>query len=115
MARFLIRLAQGTDSPDATTLRDRAVVALGGLAYNARSEASQPLPRCGRVNAIVAVAGLPAGRNSPARGKGETRAGPRGADVGRRWRPALKRPYPAHGSSRRAGSLGAVFRRRVEE
>jgi hypothetical protein len=35
VARFIIRTAQGNDSLDATTLRDRAVVALGGVAYSA--------------------------------------------------------------------------------
>jgi hypothetical protein len=33
VARFLIRLMQENGSLDATTLRDRAVVALGGVAY----------------------------------------------------------------------------------
>jgi hypothetical protein len=33
IAKFLIRLAQEGGSLDATTLRDKAVVALGGVAY----------------------------------------------------------------------------------
>jgi hypothetical protein len=33
VARFLIRLSQEDGSLDATTLRDKAVVALGGVAY----------------------------------------------------------------------------------
>jgi hypothetical protein len=35
VAKFLIRLMQEDDSLDATALRDRAVAALGGVAYAA--------------------------------------------------------------------------------
>ena len=41
VAKLLIRLAQGNDSPDATTLRDQAVAALGGDAYGAHPLISQ--------------------------------------------------------------------------
>jgi hypothetical protein len=40
VARFIIRLAGEDNSLDATTLRDRAVVALGGVAYSATIPAS---------------------------------------------------------------------------
>jgi hypothetical protein len=42
VAKFLIRLAQEDDSLNATTLRDRAVAALGGVAYCALPEAFSP-------------------------------------------------------------------------
>ena len=42
VAKFLIRLAQEDDSLDATTLRDRAVAALGGVAYCALPGSVQP-------------------------------------------------------------------------
>jgi hypothetical protein len=40
VAKFLIRLAGEDNSLDATALRDRAVVALGGVAYSATIAAS---------------------------------------------------------------------------
>lgn len=42
VAKFLIQLAQEDDSLDATTLRDRAVAALGGVAYCALLGSVQP-------------------------------------------------------------------------
>jgi hypothetical protein len=42
VARFLIRLMQEDGSLDATTLRDRAVAALGGVAYCALPGSVQP-------------------------------------------------------------------------
>ena len=42
VARFIIRLAQEDDSLDATELRDKAVAALGGVAYIAIAQAPQP-------------------------------------------------------------------------
>jgi hypothetical protein len=44
VAKFIIRLAREDDSLDAAELRDRAVAALGGVAYSAASPAS-PLAR----------------------------------------------------------------------
>jgi hypothetical protein len=41
VAKFIVRLAQEDGNLDATALRDRAVAALGGVAYSALS-ASQP-------------------------------------------------------------------------
>lgn len=35
VAKFIVRLAKEDDSLDAATLRDRAVAALGGIAYSA--------------------------------------------------------------------------------
>jgi hypothetical protein len=43
VAKFIIRLAQGDDSLDAVALRDRAVAALGGVAYRACPGVPQPL------------------------------------------------------------------------
>jgi hypothetical protein len=43
VGKFIIRLAQEDDSLDAATLRDRAVAALGGIAYCALPEGVQPL------------------------------------------------------------------------
>jgi hypothetical protein len=40
VARFLIRLSRENDSLDAAALRDRAVAALGGVAYSAAIPAS---------------------------------------------------------------------------
>jgi hypothetical protein len=42
VARFIIRLAQVDDSLDAAALRDRAVAALGGVAYGALPGIPQP-------------------------------------------------------------------------
>ena len=42
VARFIIRLAREDDSLDATELRDKAVAALGGVAYIAIALAPQP-------------------------------------------------------------------------
>ena len=42
VARFIIRLAREDDSFDSAELRDRAVVALGGVAYLAIAQAAQP-------------------------------------------------------------------------
>src|SRR6202020_3214966 len=42
VARFIIRLASEDDSLDAAELRDRAVAALGGVAYIAIAQAPQP-------------------------------------------------------------------------
>ena len=42
VARFIIRLARQDDSPDAAELRDKAVAALGGVAYLAIAQAPQP-------------------------------------------------------------------------
>jgi hypothetical protein len=43
VARFIIRLAREDASLDAAELRDKAVVALGGVAYLATVKAPQPL------------------------------------------------------------------------
>jgi hypothetical protein len=43
VARFIIRLARKDDSLDATELRDKAVAALGGVAYLAVLPVPQPL------------------------------------------------------------------------
>ena len=51
VARFLIRLAREDASLDAAALRDRAVAALGGVAY---SNPASPQPQSGP------LAGLPA-------------------------------------------------------
>jgi hypothetical protein len=40
VARFIIRLAREDDSLDATELRDKAVAALGGVAYLAIAQAA---------------------------------------------------------------------------
>jgi hypothetical protein len=46
VAKFIIRLAREDDSLDAAELRDRAVAALGGVAYFAIAQARQfPNPR----------------------------------------------------------------------
>ena len=46
VAKFIIRLAREDDSLDAAELRDRAVAALGGVAYFAIAQAPQsPNPR----------------------------------------------------------------------
>jgi hypothetical protein len=46
VARFIIRLAREDASFDAAELRDKAVAALGGVAYLAIAQAPQPsLPR----------------------------------------------------------------------
>jgi hypothetical protein len=42
VARFIIRLARDDDSLDATELRDKAVAALGGVAYLAVLPVPQP-------------------------------------------------------------------------
>jgi hypothetical protein len=42
VARFIIRLTQEDDNLDADALRDRAVAALGGIAYCALSGITQP-------------------------------------------------------------------------
>jgi hypothetical protein len=42
VARFIIRLAQEDDSLDANELRDKAVAALGGVAYLPLAQAPQP-------------------------------------------------------------------------
>src|ERR1700722_395385 len=42
VAKFIIRLAREDDSLDAAELRDRAVAALGGVAYIAIAQAPQP-------------------------------------------------------------------------
>ena len=42
VARFIIRLAREDDSLDAAELRDKAVAALGGVAYIAIAQAPQP-------------------------------------------------------------------------
>ena len=42
VARFIIRLARDDDSLDAAELRDKAVAALGGVAYLAIAQAPQP-------------------------------------------------------------------------
>jgi hypothetical protein len=44
VAKFLIRLAQEDDSLDAIALRDRAVAALGGVAYCDISARASALP-----------------------------------------------------------------------
>jgi hypothetical protein len=44
VAKFIIRLAQEDDGLDATALRDRAVAALGGVAYQEISANPQPSP-----------------------------------------------------------------------
>jgi hypothetical protein len=42
VARFIIRVAKEDDSLDAAALRDRAVTALGGVAYSDLAAKSQP-------------------------------------------------------------------------
>ena len=42
VARFIIRVAREDDSPDSAELRDKAVAALGGLAYLAIVPVPQP-------------------------------------------------------------------------
>jgi hypothetical protein len=42
VANFIIRLAREDDSLDAAELRDKAVAALGGVAYLAVAQARQP-------------------------------------------------------------------------
>ena len=42
VARFIIRLARDDNSLDAAELRDKAVAALGGVAYIAIAQAPQP-------------------------------------------------------------------------
>ena len=42
VARFIIRLAREDDSLDAAELRDKAVAALGGVAYLAVAQVPQP-------------------------------------------------------------------------
>ena len=42
VARFIIRLAREDDSLHAAELRDKAVAALGGVAYLAIAQAPQP-------------------------------------------------------------------------
>ena len=42
VARFIIRLAREDDDLDAAELRDKAVAALGGVAYLAIAQAPQP-------------------------------------------------------------------------
>jgi hypothetical protein len=42
VAKFIIRLARGGDSLDPAALRDRAVAALGGVAYCTVPATSQP-------------------------------------------------------------------------
>jgi hypothetical protein len=50
VARFIIRLAEEDDSLDAAALRERAVAALGGVAYCAPPESlSNQMPAQGRV------------------------------------------------------------------
>lgn len=45
IARFIVRVAQEDDSLDADALRDRAVTALGGIAYRNVSRQSSELSR----------------------------------------------------------------------
>ena len=44
VARFIVRLAQEDDSLHAAGLRDKAVVALGGIAYIAMVQSASPRP-----------------------------------------------------------------------
>jgi hypothetical protein len=54
VAKFLIRLAQEDGSLDATTLRDKAVVALGGVAYRDMAAGAEPeLKLCVTVDAYA--------------------------------------------------------------
>jgi hypothetical protein len=46
VARFIIRLAREDDSLDAAELRDKAVAALGGVAYLAIAQVPQPSKPC---------------------------------------------------------------------
>ena len=46
VARFIIRLAREDNSLDAAELRDKAVAALGGVAYLAIAQAPQPSYPC---------------------------------------------------------------------